>query len=81
MLILWAVLRYRRKSDAIPRQSQYHTLFEIFYTVVPIIIVLVLFVFTFVTENEVDAIPPAPRHGERHRLPVGLAVPVPQYPA
>jgi cytochrome c oxidase subunit II len=55
-LILWAVLRYRRKSDAIPAQTQYHTVFEIFYTVVPIVIVLVLFVFTFVTENNVDAL-------------------------
>jgi cytochrome c oxidase subunit II len=55
-LILWAVLRYRRRSDAIPAQTQYHTLFEITYTVVPIVIVLILFAFTFVTENEVDAL-------------------------
>lgn len=55
-LILWAVLRYRRKSDAIPPQTQYHTLFEIVYTVVPILLVFVLFAFTFVTENEVDAL-------------------------
>ncbi len=58
LLILWAVLRYRRKSDAIPKQRQYHTAFEIVYTIVPIIIVLVLFVFTVITENEVDATPP-----------------------
>ena len=56
MLIIWSVLRYRRKSDAIPRQIQYHTLFEIVYTVIPIIMVLVLFGFTVVTENKVDAI-------------------------
>jgi cytochrome c oxidase subunit II len=56
-LIGWALLRYRRRSDALPRQTQYHTLTEIFYTVVPVIFVLVLFVFTFVTENEVDALP------------------------
>lgn len=55
-LILWAVLRYRRKSDAIPPQTQYHTLFEITYTVVPILLVFVLFAFTFVSENEVDAL-------------------------
>lgn len=56
LLILWAVFRYRRRSEEIPRQTQYHTVVEIFYTVVPILIVAVLFVFTFVTENEVDAV-------------------------
>ena len=56
LLILFAVLRYRRRSDALPAQTQYHTLFEIVYTVVPIVIVLALFGFTFVTENEVDAV-------------------------
>ncbi|HEY3941962.1 MAG TPA: cytochrome c oxidase subunit II [Acidimicrobiales bacterium] len=57
VMILWAVVRYRRRSDQMPRQTQYHTLFEITYTVVPIIIVLVLFSFTVVTENEVTATP------------------------
>lgn len=55
-LILWAVLRYRRRTDAIPAQTQYHTFFEITYTVVPVLIVIVLFIFTFVTENEVDGL-------------------------
>jgi cytochrome c oxidase subunit 2 len=59
VLILWAVFRYRRRSDDIPLQTQYHTLFEISYTVLPIIAVLVLFAFTVVTENEVDALPQA----------------------
>lgn len=56
LLIVWAVFRYRRRSDAMPVQFQYNTAFEIVYTVVPIVIVLALFVFTFITENEVDAI-------------------------
>jgi cytochrome c oxidase subunit II len=59
-LIMWAVLRYRRKSDAIPAQFQYHTTFEVFYTVVPIVIVMVLFVFTFIVENQVDAVTASP---------------------
>ncbi|MHB8220046.1 MAG: cytochrome c oxidase subunit II [Acidimicrobiales bacterium] len=57
-LIIWAVFRYRRRSDDMPKQTQYHTFFEIVYTVVPIITVLVMFVFIFVTENEVDALNP-----------------------
>jgi cytochrome c oxidase subunit 2 len=56
-LIAWASIRYRRRSDAIPRQTQYHTVLEIFYTAIPIITVLILFGFTFVTENNVDALP------------------------
>lgn len=56
-LILFAALRYRRRSDAVPRQFQYHIPLEIFYTVVPIAIVLVLFGFTVTTENTVDKVP------------------------
>jgi cytochrome c oxidase subunit II len=56
-LIAWAVFRYRRRSDTMPRQTQYHTILEIVYTAVPVAIVLVLFGFTFVTENNVDALP------------------------
>ncbi len=56
-LIAWSALRYRRRSDAIPRQTQYHTFLEIVYTALPIAIVLVLFGFTYVTENNVDALP------------------------
>ena len=56
LLILWAVFRYRRNSDEIPRQSQYHTLIEILYTVVPILIVIGLFIATVIVENKVDAV-------------------------
>jgi len=54
LLILWAVLRYKRRSEEIPRQFQYHSGLEIFYTIVPIVIVLVIFGFTVVTENNID---------------------------
>ncbi len=59
-LILWSVLRYRKKSDAMPKQTQYHLPLEIAYTVIPLIIVAFLFYFTVVTENQVDALPPQP---------------------
>ena len=55
-LILWAVLRYRKKSDAIPKQFQYHIPLEIIYTVIPTIIVLIVFFFTVNVENKVDAV-------------------------
>jgi cytochrome c oxidase subunit II len=60
LLIIWAILRYRKKSEDIPRQTQYHTLTEIIYTVMPIVIVIGLFVFTVLAENAVDATPPNP---------------------
>ena len=56
LLILWAVFRYRRRSDDMPRQFQYHIPLELTYTIVPIIIVLVLFVFTVITENKMDLV-------------------------
>ncbi|HUY64738.1 MAG TPA: cytochrome c oxidase subunit II [Acidimicrobiales bacterium] len=56
LLILWAVVRYRRRSDEMPRQFQYHIPLEITYTIVPILMVLVLFGFTVIDENKVDAV-------------------------
>jgi cytochrome c oxidase subunit 2 len=51
-LIVWAVLRYRRKSDNIPKQVQYHLPLEWTYTIVPILIVFGLFAATLVVENK-----------------------------
>ncbi len=60
LLILWAIFRYRRRSEEMPKQTQYHTALEIVYTVVPILIVIGLFVFTVLAENKVDAEPAHP---------------------
>jgi cytochrome c oxidase subunit 2 len=60
ILILFVVIRYRRRSDEMPRQTQYHTLTEIIYTVLPILTVIGLFVATVIVENQVDAISPNP---------------------
>jgi cytochrome c oxidase subunit II len=57
LLIVWAVLRYRRTGDEIPKQTQYHLPLEITYTVIPILIVIGLFVATIVVENQVTANP------------------------
>jgi len=57
ILIVWAALRYRRRNDVLPRQTQYRPVIEIIYTIVPILVVIGLFVFTVITENEVDAVP------------------------
>ncbi len=52
VLILYAVLRYRRHGDAIPKQSQYHIPLELTYTIVPILIIIGLFAATLVVENK-----------------------------
>jgi cytochrome c oxidase subunit 2 len=56
VLIAWAVFRYRRRSDEMPRQFQYNLAVEVIYIVVPIVMVLVLFGFTVWTENSVDRV-------------------------
>ena len=58
VLILWTVVRYRRRSDEMPKQFHENLPIEILYTAVPVIIVGVLFFFTVLTENNVDATQP-----------------------
>ena len=49
-LILFAIIRYRHRNDAIPPQTQYVIKLELFYTAVPVVIVAVLFGFSWRTE-------------------------------
>jgi cytochrome c oxidase subunit 2 len=58
-LTAWTVARYGRRrkgNDKIPKQFQQHIPIELAYTIIPIIMVAVIFYFTVVTENEVDAV-------------------------
>jgi len=57
ILIFWAVIFYRRKSENIPKQSQYHIPLEMTYTIIPVLIVLGLFAATLVVENKEVALP------------------------
>jgi cytochrome c oxidase subunit 2 len=63
-LILWAVIFHRKRKgsdpDRIPRQVRYNLPIEVMYTVVPFIMVGVLFFFTVRDENQVDALSPHP---------------------
>ena len=45
-LILFAAVRYRRVSDKLPRQVRYNLPIEVLYTVVPFVIIAVLFYYT-----------------------------------
>jgi cytochrome c oxidase subunit 2 len=59
-LIFWAVIRYRRKSDELPKQTRYNVPWEIAYYITPVIIVAVLFAVTVATENSIDAVSATP---------------------
>ena len=51
-LMGWAVVRYRRRSeDEIPVQTRYNLPLEIFYTVAPVMMVVVFFVHTVRVQN------------------------------
>jgi cytochrome c oxidase subunit 2 len=55
-LIIWSVIRYRKRpgDHALPRQTQYHIPLEITYTIIPIVIVAVIFVFVVKAQNIID---------------------------
>ena len=61
-LILFAVLRYRRKKgdDELPPQIHGNNRLEIIWTAIPIALVLALFVMSWQTLNTVDAHTPTP---------------------
>jgi cytochrome c oxidase subunit II len=59
-LIFWAVIRYRKRGDELPRQTAYNLPLEIVYTIIPFIIIAVLFFFTVVVQNKVQERSPNP---------------------
>jgi cytochrome c oxidase subunit 2 len=56
-LIIWTVIRYRRKpgDDMLPAQTHGNNVAELAWTIIPTIIVAFLFVISWQTLNEVDA--------------------------
>jgi len=59
-LIIWAVIFYRKRTDRVPQQVRYNLPIEFLYTVVPFIMVGVLFYFTARDENFIDKLTPHP---------------------
>ncbi len=57
-LMLWVILRYRRRTDDgphhLPPQKHYNIPMEVTYVVIPLAIVLGLFAVTFVTVAAID---------------------------
>jgi cytochrome c oxidase subunit 2 len=59
--ILWAIIFHRKRGDQLPHQVRYNLPIEILYTVLPFIMVGVIFYFTARDENYITKIP-APRN-------------------
>jgi cytochrome c oxidase subunit II len=53
-LILWAVIFHRKRGDRLPPQARYNMPIEILYTVVPFVLIAVLFFYTAKDENYID---------------------------
>jgi len=55
VLIVWPAIFHRKKVGApdFPKQTQYNVSVEVAYTIIPFIIVAVLFYFTVVQENKI----------------------------
>jgi len=62
-LIIWSVIRYRRKpgDDTLPPQIHGNNIAELVWTVVPTLIVIFLFVVSWQTLNAVDTTSAAPQ--------------------
>jgi cytochrome c oxidase subunit 2 len=53
-LIMFGAFRYRKRSDDLPRQVRYNLPIEVLYTVVPFVIIAVLFYYTVLSQNFVN---------------------------
>ncbi len=54
--IFWCCIRYRKRTEELPRQTKYNLPIEVLYTVIPFLIIGGLFFFTARTENYVDIV-------------------------
>jgi cytochrome c oxidase subunit 2 len=61
-LIVWSILRYRRRAgdDELPPQTHGNNIAEVIWTLIPTAIVLYLFAISYQTLNTVDAVSDSP---------------------
>lgn len=55
-LIFWCVVRYRKRGAEIPPQTRFNLPVEILYTVLPFLIIAVLFYYTAVVQTDVNKV-------------------------
>jgi cytochrome c oxidase subunit II len=61
-LILYVVVRYRRRNEDAPRQVRYNLPLEVLYTLAPFAIIGVLFFYTVEHGNQITAMSNSPQH-------------------
>jgi cytochrome c oxidase subunit 2 len=63
-LTIWAIVAYRRRKDdtGFPEQLRYHVPLEIMYTVIPFMMIAVLFYFTARDQAAIEATDETPDH-------------------
>jgi cytochrome c oxidase subunit 2 len=52
--ILFAVIRFRKKSDDLPAQTHGSTLVEVIWTTIPVVIVVSLFTYSFIVLRDIE---------------------------
>lgn len=55
-LIFWCIIRYRKRGEELPPQTRYNVPIEIVYTVMPFLVVSVLFYYTAVVQTDVTRV-------------------------
>ncbi len=56
-LLIWVVVRYNKKSNPVPARWSHNTLVEVVWTVLPVIILLVIALFSFRLLYDYEAMP------------------------
>jgi cytochrome c oxidase subunit 2 len=64
ILIIWPIMFHRKKNEEFPKQTQYNIPVEVAYTVIPFIIVAVLFAYTARAQNEIKEVTPVSSQSE-----------------
>ncbi|HKT01976.1 MAG TPA: cytochrome c oxidase subunit II [Rugosimonospora sp.] len=59
-LIFWCVIRYRKRGEELPPQTRYNMPMELLYTVLPFLVIAVLFYYTATIEANINKIPRNP---------------------
>jgi cytochrome c oxidase subunit 2 len=64
ILIIWPIMFHRKKNEEFPKQTQYNVPVEVAYTVIPFIIVAVLFAYTARAQTEIKQVTPVSSQSE-----------------
>ena len=55
-LIFWCVVRYRKRGQELPTQTRFNLPIEVLYTVLPFLVIAVLFYYTAVIQTDVNRV-------------------------